>query len=106
MSEHRPKTPKSLRDELKATLDESEWSWLTPHLVRDAIILVSNELDLLEVAEAVARDSKDQVAEWLQAGQLAKPTLTQIEAWTKAPEKKFLTIIVAPYILAQEHLLH
>ena len=55
-----PKAPRSLREELKKTLDESEWSWLAPHLVRDAVILVSHDLDLLTVGETVSRDEKGQ----------------------------------------------
>lgn len=92
--------------DLKETLDEAEWKWLAPHLARDAIILVSHDLDLLAVAEKVARDDKEQVAEWIEKGLLGKPTREQIETWTKTPTKKFLTIIVQPYVLAQEHLLH
>jgi hypothetical protein len=102
-----PKTlPKSLKDELKESLDESEWSWLAPHLARDSVILVAPELDLLAVAEKVARDDKTQVGEWIQGGKLTKPTRSQIEEWTRTPTKKFLTVIVQPYVLAQEHLLH
>jgi hypothetical protein len=103
MSEQRSKT---LREELKATLDESEWGWLAPHLVRDALILISNDLDLLLTAEKLAQDDKTQVNEWIQKGQISKPTVAQIEAWTKTPEKKFLSVIVQPYVLIQEHLLH
>ena len=103
MSEHRSK---SLREELKATLDESEWGWLAPHLARDALILISNEVDLLLAAEKLAQDDKTQVAEWIQTGVISKPSLSQIESWTKTPEKKFLSIIVQPYVLIQEHLLH
>ena len=101
-----PKSPRSLRDELKEALDESEWTWLASHLARDAVILVSQELDLLEVGEKVARDEKSTVQHWISEGHLSKPTREQIELWTKTPTKKFLTLIVQPYVLVQEHLLH
>lgn len=101
-----PKAARSLREDLKKTLDESEWSWLAPHLVRDAIILVSHDLDLLTVGETVSRDEKGTIQEWIAQGFITKPTREQIEAWTKTPTKKFLTLIVQPYVLAQEHLLH
>lgn len=101
-----PKPSRSLREDLEKTLDESEWSWLGPHLVRDAIILVSHDLDLLSVGEAVSRDEKKRIQEWIGQGFITKPTREQIEAWTKTPTKKFLTLIVQPYVLAQEHLLH
>lgn len=106
MADQPPKPPRSLRDDLAKTLDESEWAWLAPHLVRDAVILVSLQLDLLSVGEAVSRDEKARIQEWIDSGHLSKPTLEQIQAWTKEPQKKFLTLIVAPYVLAQEHLVH
>ncbi len=106
MSESPPKPPRSLREQLEETLDESEWSWLMPHLARDSVILVSHELDLLVVGEKVSRDDKESVQQWIASGKLSKPTREQIEAWSKTPGKKFLTLIVQPYVLAQEHLLH
>jgi hypothetical protein len=101
-----PKVPGTLREELEAVLDEAEWSWMAPHLARDAVILVAHGLDLLTVGEKIARDDKVSVQSWISSGQLSKPTREQIEAWTKTPGKKFLTLIVQPYVLVQEHLLH
>jgi hypothetical protein len=59
---------------------------------------------LLLAARAISKDDKEQVQAWVSAGKLTKPTQLQIEAWTKTPTKKFLTLIVQPYVLAQEHL--
>ena len=95
-----------LRDRLKETVDEAEWSWLIPHVKRDAVILVSSEIDLLNAAETVARDHKAQVQEWLSRGTLIKPTGEQIQNWGKTPTKKFLTVVVEPYVLAQELILN
>lgn len=97
---------RNIRESLSETLDESEWKWLAPHLVRDSVILVANGLDLLTVAEKVALDDQEQVSLWVSQGLLSKPTKEQIEAWTRLPEKKFMTVIVQPFVLAQEHLLH
>ena len=101
-----PKSPRTLREELEAGLDESEWVWLGPHLARDAVILVAVELDLLAVGEKVARDDKVAIESWIQQGKLAKLMREQIEEWTKTPGKKLLTLIVQPYVLAQEHIVH
>lgn len=96
----------TLREQLKETLDEAEWGWLAPHLARGAVILVSQELDLLEAAEKVARDEKALVQEWISGGLLSKPTDDQMKAWNAAPSRKFLVVIVSPFVLAQEMLVH
>ena len=105
MSSDKP-SDKTLREVLQEGLDEADWVWFDPHLKRDALILVSVELDLLTVGEKVARDDQEQIAEWIRAGKIAKPTAFQIEEWTKTPHKKFLSLVVRPYVLAQEHLVH
>lgn len=97
---------KSVREILQESLDEAEWSWLEPHLERDALILISVELDLLGVGEKIAQDDQLQVAEWIQKGLISKPSVFQLDEWKKKPDKKFLTLVVQPYVLAQEHLVH
>jgi hypothetical protein len=96
----------SLKDDLKQTLDETEWAWLYPHLKRDAVIVVVPLLDLLEVAEKVALDDQAQVADWIQKGLIGKPSSAQLAEWGENPTKKFLSVIVQPYVLIQEHLMH
>jgi hypothetical protein len=107
MADHRDdESKKTVRKVLQEGLDEADWSWFEPHLRRDSVILVSVGLDLLTVAEKVAQDDQTQVAEWIRTGLLSKPTPFQLEEWKKTPQKKFLTVVVRPYVLAQEHLVH
>ena len=40
---------------LRGEVEEGEWSWLAPHHARGAVIVVAQELDLAEVAAAVAQ---------------------------------------------------
>jgi hypothetical protein len=106
-----PKDPKSLKgdslkDQLKETLDEAEWTWLRPHVARDALIVVKPDLDLLEVAVKVARDEKKQIQDWIARGWIGKPSHDQLTAWEKAPTKRFLSVVVQPYVLIQEQMLH
>lgn len=93
-------------DGLKRTLDEAEWSWLKPHAERDAVILVAAGLDLLEVARAVAGNDSSKVQRWMEKGQLSKPTLDQMSVWDRAPERRFLSVVVQPFVLIQELLAH
>lgn len=94
------------REGLTRTLDEAEWEWLKPHAERDALILVSTQLDLLEVGDKLADDAVEEVELWMKKGLISKPSSTQIEAWDAQPGKRFLSVIVQPYVLIQEALVH
>jgi len=37
------------RAELAENLDEAEWNWLKPHVQRDMVLVVHQELDLLGI---------------------------------------------------------
>ena len=90
-----------LRDKFRNDLAEVNWQDLRLHLQRDAIILVAENLDLLDVAAAVALDNKAQVAPWIAAGELTKPVRAQLDQWENQLDKLFRMLIVQPYILAQ-----
>lgn len=92
--------------QLQDTLDEAEWSWLKAHAERDGLIIVDSKLVLLEVGKAMAQDSSDQVKGWIQKGLISKPSQKQLDAWNQNPTKKFLSLVVQPYVLIQEVLLH
>lgn len=92
----------NLREKLKSELQQVEWSALRPHMNRDVIILVSPELDLVDVGERIAVDDKTQIAEWIDSGLLSKPTLAELETWEKQMDRKFLFLIVSPYVLTQK----
>ncbi len=85
-------------------LDQADWAWLKPHAERDMLILVDRSLDLMVVAQAVARDEKAQVAEWITRRLIAKPTPEQLAEWEA--ERRFLFSIVQPFVLAQEGAIH
>ncbi|MEB3181092.1 MAG: DUF2288 domain-containing protein [Nostocaceae cyanobacterium] len=91
-----------LRAELTENLDEAEWEWLIPHVQRDAVIVVSNDLDLLDVGVAIASDSTVEVQNWISEAFLTKPSVTQLGEWNTNPTKRFNTLIVQPYVLVQE----
>src|SRR5689334_17438828 len=93
-------------ESLKETLDTAKWSWLEPHQARGAVILVAPELDLMDVAFRVATDDKASVEAWLQSQKLARPTADQVATWTEIPDKPFSIVVVQPYVLIQEKLLH
>ena len=92
------------KEELTLTIDESEWSWLRPHLERGGLVLVDGSLDLAEAALKLAADDAGCIEQWIRDGKISKPTETQIEQWNEAKQKRFAMLIVSPFVLIQERL--
>ena len=88
-------------ERFKQDLAEVSWKDLRIHLQRDAIIIVAEKLDLVEVATAVAADDKVKVAGWIGDQLLVKPTAEQLDSWESELEKPFRVLIAQPYILVQ-----
>ena len=89
----------SLRDNLVRTLDQAEWRWLEPHARRGSLLVVDATLDLIEVGMAMALDDAATVQRWLQQGLIRQPGEAQIAAWNATPERRFMSLIVQPYVL-------
>lgn len=93
---------KPTREELAQTVDVAEWGWMRAHLERGGVIIVSTDMDLVDVGLAVAADEAAAVGGWISAHQLTKPTAEQISEWNSAPAKRFRLLVVSPYVLIQE----
>jgi len=90
------------REELALTVDEAEWDWLRAHLEWGGLIVVAPELDIVDAGMTIASDDTAVVGAWIAAGKLSKPSATEIGAWDGDRGRKFLTLIVSPYVLIQE----
>lgn len=91
-----------LRAELAEGLDEAEWNWLMPHAQRDSLILINPELDILDVAMAIANDDTAKVQRWISESLITKPSQVQISNWNQEQSKRFNALIIQPYVLVQE----
>ena len=91
-----------LRQTLSESLDEAEWNWLIPHADRDAVILVSEALDLVEVGMAIAADQTARVQHWIAEQLIIKPSSAQKSLWNQSRDKRFMALIVQPFVLIQE----
>ncbi|MBW4520451.1 MAG: DUF2288 domain-containing protein [Scytolyngbya sp. HA4215-MV1] len=91
-----------LRTELTESLDEATWDWLMPHAKRDSVIVVSPELDLLDVGVAIASDNTTSVQHWIAESLIAKPSPDQLANWNDHLNQRFTALIVQPYVLVQE----
>ncbi|MGK3995917.1 DUF2288 family protein [Sorangium sp. So ce1024] len=90
-----------MREQLAKTLGEVFWTDLRTHAARDAVILVAADLDLLDVGEAVASNNAAAVEAWITAGKLTKPTAEDLERWPIQVEMRFLSLVVAPFVLVR-----
>ena len=91
-----------IRAELQEMLDEAEWNWLQPHADRQALVVVGQELDLIDVGVAIASDNVQSVQHWLGEQLIYKPSAEQVADWNVNRSKRFNTLIVQPFVLVQE----
>jgi len=90
------------QQELAAKIDVAEWFMLRAQLERGRIIVIDGLLDLAEVGAVVAADDVKVIERWIVSGLLGKPTAKQVEEWDAEKGKRFLCLIVSPYVLIQE----
>jgi len=91
----------SPRAKLAAEIDLVPWRELRSHALADRVFLVGPDLELLDVAVAVACDAAGEVAAWTRGGDLARPSQEQMTAWEETPAPVFRCVIVAPFVLVQ-----
>lgn len=92
----------SLREKLAEEIFTGLWHDLKPHSERDAVFLVDENLELLDVAVKVASDEATVVGTWIQSGKIRRPTPEELESWAGEPTKGFRFVIVQPYVLIQD----
>ncbi len=90
------------RERFEKDIAEVDWRSLRIHTQRDALILVAEPLDLVEVACKVTADAAEEVGDWIAKELLYKPTAEQLASWETQLDKSFRMLIAAPYILLQE----
>ena len=93
-----------LREKLAGEIDVTDWEALAPHATAGRLFVVATELTLLEAAVAVASDDKEQVEPWIASGQLARPTVSQVEQFQSQRGLALACVIVSPFVLVQARL--
>ncbi len=88
-----------MRDELLAKLGVVLWSDLQAHAKRDALIVVTGALDIVDAGVALAQNDVERVQQWIQSGLLTKPTAAELELWSIDSAARFETLIIAPFVL-------
>ena len=94
-----------LRAKLNGETAKVAWAELQRHHARGVVVRVAGELDLVDVAVAMAQDNGAAVSQWMHAGQLEKPTDDQARDWL-ARDPDLWSVVVAPRVLVQERTSH
>ncbi|MFK8183060.1 MAG: DUF2288 domain-containing protein [Phormidesmis sp.] len=90
-----------LHAELTEMMGPVQWEWLKPHVQRDAVVVVNQNLDLAAVGEAIATDNTQAVNRWITEQLILKPDPEQIATWS-SENKRLTSLIVQPYVLVQD----
>lgn len=77
------------------------WQELLRHFASGNVIVVTDGIDLIEVAARMASDDKDIVAQWLNDGSIARATDEQAQAWLD-DDVSMWTVVVKPWVLVQQ----
>ena len=73
---------------------------LQPFFARGQTVAVAGDLDLIEVAVAVAEDRAEQLKPWRDQGRVGGVTDDQARAWFEA-DQALWTVVVMPWVLVQ-----
>ncbi|MDH3976776.1 MAG: DUF2288 domain-containing protein [Deltaproteobacteria bacterium] len=91
----------NLREKLEKEVGPADWKVIGPHYTRGAVIIVSSELDLIDVAIKVAQDDVDLVQDWIKEEKLLRPTPDDAKEW-KEKGIELSSIVVSPFVLVQQ----
>jgi hypothetical protein len=102
-----PSKDKELHDKINRETARLPWAELEKHHAMGAVVYVSEELDLIDVALRMAHDDKASVQRWMAEGKLGKVTDVQAQTWS-ASEAVLWASVVSPFVLVQpqKHALH
>ncbi len=89
------------RDELTQERGLLTWPELFRHFARGVVVVVDPDLDLLDVAEAMARDDRDLFSGWMSQGLVLQAQDSHAKRW-EASSQALDAIVVAPWVLVSE----
>jgi hypothetical protein len=90
-----------LRTHLKDLIDKAAWEWLEQHATAGRLLIVTSNLELVEVGLALAEDDISIIKQWLDDGWLYRPTEAEINHWQTHQDLEFETLIIQPFVLSR-----
>lgn len=89
-----------LRAKINMETAQMPWTELQRYFAAGMVIVVSDSLDLVEVAARIAEDDKDAVVEWMADKRVAQVSDALAQAWAEA-DISLWAVVVKPWILVQ-----
>ncbi|MBL4683819.1 MAG: DUF2288 family protein [Nannocystaceae bacterium] len=90
-----------VREELRGQIEAVSPKALLSHHRRGALLIVAAGVDILDVAEAVARDDATQIERLIEEQQVYRPSLAELATWCVEEALRLQFVILQPYVLAQ-----
>ena len=88
------------RAKLNLETAQIAWQELQRFFAGGAALMVSADLDLVEVAFRMSEDNVAQIQRWVEAGKLGKVTDAQAAAWFES-DALVWAVVVSPWVLVQ-----
>jgi hypothetical protein len=101
MSAASDRDPAVVRQKLNQDTAKIKWGALHEHQQIECVIVVSADLDLIDVAYEFTFDNHDQVKAWMEQEQIMKVSDEQAQQW-KTEDRELWAVVVAPWVLVQE----
>ena len=92
----------NLKEKLNSEKETATWKILEEHHEREALLIVGESLDLINVGIAIANDDVNDVKDWLTSGDLKRADDEMIKVYGDDESLKFDFIIIQPYVLAKQ----
>ncbi|MFZ6862104.1 DUF2288 domain-containing protein [Undibacterium sp. Ji67W] len=92
----------SLRTKINQETAKFPWSELLKQFATGNVIAIDADLDLVDIAQAMATDNTAIIAPLLNAGKIAKVSDAQAQTWLEQ-NLMLWTVVVKPWILVQHN---
>lgn len=88
--------------QLTENLNINQWQYLHPEIHCDHVVIVSPDLDLLEVGVAIMVDEGPVLQQWMDQHLIMKLSHEKLYDLNAQPQRKVHSLVVEPYVLIQE----
>jgi hypothetical protein len=96
----KPENDTELYDKVNRETARIKWSELERHFAAGAVVFVSEELDLVDVAVRFSHDDKEHVQRWMAEGKVHKVKDEQAQVWSVSDSTLWASV-VHPFVLVQ-----
>lgn len=95
------KTDELLRAKINLETSKISWLDLQTFFARGQVVLVSAQIDLIEVALRLSHDDKEVFKQWLENGDVSYVQDSLAEKWFNE-KKELWSVVVAPWVIVQD----